>query len=397
MATQVKLLVGTKKGAFIYTSDERRQKWEISEPILPGWTFHHLSADLRDTQPRFYAAANHWAWGRSVAKSTDLGKTWDYRSQGLAFPPDMKSPSTRVPGEWQNTPPGTIGNIWSVAPGHPSEPGVVFAGTQPAGLFRSEDWGHSWRPVEAINRHPYRQYWSGTGGGDSCIHSIQVDPRDPKRIYLCVGAGGSYQSKDNGESWELFSHNAIPTHPEARKLMSEIAAVSPAALPPDKDPAGLDELHRMRLDSKNPNRIWGQAHWGVFRSDDSGATWEDVTHGLPSFHGFPIAVTHHQPDAAYVVPLDYGQDNFRVCPGQFAVYRTRDSGTTWQALTDGLPGPNDYQSVYREGLDTDGLDPEGVYVGTSNGQVYASADGGDHWQRLPGTLPPVLSVTCAAL
>ena len=395
MATQVKLLVGTKKGAFIYTSDERRQKWEISDPILPGWTFHHLSADLRDTQPRFYAAANHWAWGRSVAKSTDLGKTWDYRSQGLAFPPDMKSPSTRVPGEWQNTPPGTIGNIWSVAPGHPSEPGVVFAGTQPAGLFRSEDWGHSWRPVEAINRHPYRQYWSGTGGGDSCIHSIQVDPRDPKRIYLCVGAGGSYQSKDNGESWELFSHNAIPTHPEARKLMSEIAAVSPAALPPDKDPAGLDELHRMRLDSKNPNRIWGQAHWGVFRSDDSGATWEDVTHGLPSFHGFPIAVTHHQPDAAYVVPLDYGQDNFRVCPGQFAVYRTRDSGTTWQALTDGLPGPNDYQSVYREGLDTDGLDPEGVYVGTSNGQVYASADGGDHWQRLPGTLPPVLSVTCA--
>ena len=394
MATQVKLLVGTKKGAFIYTSDERRQKWEISDPILPGWTFHHLSADLRDTQPRFYAAANHWAWGRSVAKSTDLGNTWDYRSKGLAFPPDMKSPSTRVPGEWQNTPPGTIGNIWSVAPGHPSEPGVVFAGTQPAGLFRSEDWGHSWRPVEAINRHPYRQYWSGTGGGDSCIHSIQVDPRDPRRIYLCVGAGGSYQSNDNGESWELFSHNAIPTDPEARKLMSEVAAQAPAALPPDKDPAGLDELHRMRLDPKNPNRIWGQAHWGVFRSDDSGATWEDVTHGLPSFHGFPIAVTHHQPDAAYVVPLDYGQDNFRVCPGQFAVYRTRDSGTTWQALTDGLPGPNDYQSVYREGLDTDGLDPEGVYVGTSNGQVYASADGGDQWQRLPGTLPPVLSVTC---
>ena len=395
MATQVKLLVGTKKGAFIYTSDERRQKWEISDPILPGWTFHHLSADLRDTQPRFYAAANHWAWGRSVAKSTDLGKTWDYRSKGLAFPPDMKSPSTRVPGEWQNTPPGTIGNIWSVAPGHPSEPGVVFAGTQPAGLFRSEDWGDSWRPVEAINRHPYRQYWSGTGGGDSCIHSIQVDPRDPKRIYLCVGAGGSYQSKDNGESWELFSHNAIPTHPQARKLMSETAAQFPAALPPDKDPAGLDELHRMRLDPKNPNRIWGQAHWGVFRSDDSGATWEDVTEGLPSFHGFPIAVTHRQPDAAYVVPLDYGQDNFRVCPGQLTVYRTRDGGASWQALTDGLPGPNDYQSVYREGLDTDGLDPEGVYVGTSNGQVYASADGGDHWQRLPGTLPPVLSVTCA--
>jgi photosystem II stability/assembly factor-like uncharacterized protein len=180
--------------------------------------------------------------------------------------------------------------------------------------------------------------------------------------------------------------------------MAEIAASAPGAtaLPPDKDPAGLDELHRMRLDPKDPDRMWGQAHWGAFRSDDSGATWEDVTEGLPSFHGFPIAVTHRQPDAAYVVPLDYGQDNFRVCPGQFAVYRTQDGGKSWQALTDGLPGPDDYQSVYREGLDTDGLEPEGVYVGTSNGQVFGSADGGDHWQRLPGTLPPIFSITCAA-
>ncbi len=402
MSTQVKLLVGTKKAGFIYTSDVRRQKWEISDPILPGWCFYHLSADLRGPQPRFYAAANHWAWGRSVAKSVDGGKTWDYRSQGLAFPPDMRSPSPGgrggAPGEWQNTPPGVIGNIWNVTPGHDSEPGVVFAGTQPAGLFRSEDWGHSWQPVEGINRHPNRQYWSGTGGGDSCIHSIQVDPRDSKRIYLCVGAGGSYESKDNGESWELFSHNAIVTNPQAKKLLAELARQFPemaASLPPDKDPAGLDELHKMRLDPKNPDRMWGQAHWGVFRSDDSGANWVDVTEGLPSFHGFPIAVTHREPDAAFVVPLDYGADNFRVSPGQLTVYRTQDSGKTWQALTNGLPGPSDYQSVYREGLDTDGLDPEGVYVGTSNGEVYASADGGDHWMRLPGTLPPVLSVTCS--
>ena len=150
MSRTVNVLVGTRKAAFIYSSDERRERWELSEPILPGWSFHHVAADLRSGPPRFYAAANHWAWGRSVAKSTDLGKTWDYRSQGLAFPPDMKSPSTPVPGvpgEWDNTPPGVIGNIWCVAPGHESGPGVVFAGTQPAGLFRSEDWGHSWQPV----------------------------------------------------------------------------------------------------------------------------------------------------------------------------------------------------------------------------------------------------------
>ena len=402
--SKVLLLVGTKKAGFIYTSDEKRQRWEVSGPILPGWSFHHMAADMRGDTPRLYAAANHWAWGPSVAKSTDLGKTWDYRSEGLAFPSDMKSPNpggpgTGAPGEWQNTPPGAIGNIWSIALGHESEPGVVYAGTQPAGLFRSEDWGRSWQPVEAINRHENRKYWTGTGGGDSAIHSIQVDPRDAKRIYLCVGAGGSYESKDGGESWELFSHNAIATNPEAKKLLAQLARSSggqtPSALPPDKDPAGLDELHRMRIDPKRPDRMWGQAHWGVFRSDDSGANWEDVTAGLPSFHGFPIAVTRREPDAVFVVPLDVGQNNFRVALGQFAVYRTRDAGSTWDRLTDGLPGPHDYQSVYREGLDTDGLDPEGVYVGTSNGMVYASIDGGDHWQELPGRLPPILSVTCA--
>jgi len=405
MPAQVKVLVGTKKAGFIYTSDEKRQKWEVSEPILPGWSFFHMSADLRDSTPRLYAAANHWAWGRSVAKSEDMGKTWDFRSENLAFPPDMTSPNPGpgpggTPGEWQTTPPGIIGNIWNVTPGHSSEPGVVYAGTQPAGLFRSEDWGRSWQPVEGINRHPYRKYWTGTGGGDSCIHSVHVHPDDARRIFLGVGAGGCYESKDNGASWEMFSHNAIVTNTMGKKLMAEIASQFPAdisGLPPGKDPAAIDEMHRMRLDPKNPDRIWGQAHMGVFRSDDAGATWTDVTEGLPSFHGFPIAVSHTQPDAVYVVPLDYGQDNFRVALGQFSVYRTQDSGKSWEPLTKGLPGPDDYQSVYREGLDTDTMDPTGVYVGTSNGEVYASADRGDSWMRLPGTLPPILSVTAAVM
>src|SRR3972149_4326456 len=147
MPTQVKVLIGTKKAGFIYTSDEKRQKWEVSEPILPGWSFYHMSADVRGSTPRFYAAANHWAWGRSVAKSEDMGKTWDFRSENLAFPPGMKSPNPGTgpggtPGEWQTTPPGVIGNIWNVTPGHESEPGVVYAGTQPAGLFRRGGWGH---------------------------------------------------------------------------------------------------------------------------------------------------------------------------------------------------------------------------------------------------------------
>jgi photosystem II stability/assembly factor-like uncharacterized protein len=381
MSPQVKLLIGTRKGAFIYTSDERRERWELSEPLMPGWSVYHMAADQRADPPRLYAAANHWAWGPSVARSDDGGKSWEQRSPGLAFPQDMGV---------------SIQNVWNVRPGHESQPGAVFAGVQPAGLFRSEDWGESWAPVDSVNRHAYREYWGGTGGGESSLHSIEIDPRDANRFYISISSGGSYSTQDGGESWELCSHGVIATTPDAQKFVADEAEkFPPPSLPPGVDPAAADEMHKLRIDTKHPDRLWGQAHIGAFRSDDGGEHWEDVTGALPSFHGFPIAVTRREPDAAYIVPLQFEDENFRVCPGQFTVYRTRDGGASWQALTDGLPGPADYQSVYREGLDTDGLDPEGVYVGTSNGQVYASADGGDHWQRLPGTLPPVLSVTCA--
>jgi len=386
MTTRVRLLVGTRKAAFIYTSDERRECWELSRPIYTGWSVYHLAADVRGDHPRLYAAANHWAWGPSVAKSDDLGETWDYRSTGLAFPQGMGI---------------AIQNVWHVEPGHDREPGVVYAGTQPAGLFRSDDWGRTWAPVDALNRHESRASWTGTGGGESCLHSIAIDPRDPSHMYVAVSAGGSFETSDGGRTWTMFSHTAVPQTEKARTFLREVAEKFPDAAPasPDIDPLAINEMHSMRLDRKNPDRIWTQAHVGVFFSRDGGRMWDDVTPGLPSFHGFPIAVTRRAPDAAFVVPLAFAgmYDNFRVCDGRFTVYRTRDGGVTWQPLTEGLPGPGDYQSVYREGLDTDGLDPEGVYVGTSNGQVYASRDGGDHWQRLPGTLPPVLSVTAVVL
>ena len=380
--SNVLLRVGTRKAAFIYTSDEKRERWTISEPLFPGWNVFHMAADLRADPPRLYAAVNHPVWGPSVAKSTDLGKTWEQRSQGLGFPQDMQLAVT---------------NVWFVQPGHETEPGVVYAGTAPAGLFRSEDWGHSWAPIDAINRHDYRPFWQPIPGGPPSadaqrmtmsLHSIQIDPRDAKQMYVAVSGGGSYVTSDGGGSWRLFSQHALATSDEARSFVTQGLSDAPT----DIDPAAAHDMHRLRLDTKNPDRLWAQAHAGVFRSDDRGGTWTDVTPGLPSFHGFPIAVTKRAPDAAYVVPLEPGADNFRVCPGQLAVHRTRDGGDSWQVLTDGLPGPNNYQSVYREALDTDGLDPEGVYVGTSNGLVYASADGGDHWQTLPGMLPPVLSV-----
>jgi photosystem II stability/assembly factor-like uncharacterized protein len=389
--SQVHLLVGTKKGGFIYTSDERRQRWELSAPIMPGWSILHLAVDNRRQPARIYAGASHWAWGPSVARSDDGGATWEQRSPGLGFPKDMGI---------------AMQNVWNVQPGHESEPGVVFAGTQPAGLFRSEDWGDHWTPVDTVNRHPYREYWGGTGSGNSCLHSIEIDPRDARHLYVAISSGGTYVTKDGGATWELCSRKwDVLATPETRQFMAQqeetfaeaIAAFTAnmPKLPENVDPAAADEMHKLRLDTKRPDRLWTQTHMGVFHSDDGAGSWEDVTKGLSSFHGFPIAVTKREPDAVFVVPLEFETDNFRVCHGQFAVYRTRDGGKSWDRLTNGLPGPNDYQSAYREGLDTDGLDPEGVYVGTSNGQVYASADGGDHWQRLPGTLPPVLSVTAA--
>ncbi len=373
---QVQIMVGTKKAGFVYTSDEKREQWRLSKPMLPGWFVNHMVADTRTDPARLYIAGGHMVWGRAVARSEDGGETWDARSEGLGFAEDMGV---------------TIDALWHIRPGPASQPGVVYAGTSPAGLFRSEDWGESWKPIDGLNRHELREHWATAGPTGQALHSIEIDPRDPNHIYLNISDGGSYVTLDGGERWHMFSHHAISVSPQAKMFISQGAA----NVPPGIDPAAAHDMHRLRLDQKNPDRLWTQAHTGVFRSDDGGRSWEDVTDGLPSFHGFPIAVTRREPDAVYVVPLETGTDNFRACPGQFAVYRTRDAGSTWERLTNGLPGPDDYQSSYREGMDTDGLDPEGVYVGTSNGEVYASFDRGDQWQRLPGTLPPVLSVTCA--
>lgn len=376
------VLVGTRKGAWIYSSEDR-ETWELSEPIMPGWTVYHMAVDARRDPVRIYAAANHWAWGRSVARSDDGGKTWERRSPGLGFAPDSGL---------------AVENTWHIEPGHPDRPGQVWVGTQPAGLFRSDDWGESWTGVDSLNNHPYRQFWGPAGGaGAAALHSIQIDPRNPDRIYISISTGGTMVSEDAGQTWELCSHGIVATTPAAKQFLAEIADLFPQPeLPPDVDPAALDEFHKFRIDPKNPDRLWGQSHVGVFRSNARGKDWLDVTNNLPSFHGFPLAVTKREPDAVFVLPLEFGQDNFRVQPGQLAVWRTMNGGESWEALTNGLPGPHNYQSAYREALDTDGNSPEGVYLGTTNGEVFGSANLGERWQRLPGTLPPILSVTAAA-
>lgn len=396
---RVFVLVGTRKGAFVYSSDARRERWDLSEPLLKGSSIYSMIFDLRRDPPRLLAASNHWAWGRSVARSDDLGNTWEQRTPGLSFPADA---AENAPNWVWDTTTGnpkraeslSVENVWSVRPGLQDQPGLVWAGTQPAGLFRSHDWGETWEPVNSLNYIEMRKYWYPTGGGASCIHSIEVDPRDGNRVYASISSGGTYVTPDGGNSWTICSHNAVATTKEARAFLESIAPFAPSLdVPEGVDPAAADEFHKFRIDPKNPDRLWGQAHIGVFRSDDRGNSWHDVTEGLPSCHGFPLAVTKRNRDAVFVVPLEIGADNFRVCAGQFAVYRTTDAGKSWERLTHGLPGPHDYQSVYREAMDTDGCDNEGVYVGTTNGEVYYGQDAGDRWVRLPGTLPPILSVT----
>jgi hypothetical protein len=385
MPPSLRLIIGTRKAAFIYTANEPRSEWEASPPILPGWSIYHAVADTRDGTPRLYAAASHPVWGPSVAKSFDGGATWDQRSEGLGFPADMGL---------------SITTVWYVTPGLPDQPGVVYAGASPAGLFRSDDWGHTWKPNDAINRHDFRAFWQPIPGGPatpdiqrvgSALHSIQIDPRDRRRIYIVNSGGGSYVTEDEGATWKLFSQYAGAFSEDARVFVSQTLSGSGA----DADPASFFDMHRLKIDPGNPDHLWAQSHIGVFRSVDRGDTWEDVSAGLPSFHGFPVTITRRAPGAVFVVPLAVGSDNFRVCEGQLAVYRTRDDGQTWDRLTYGLPGPIDYQSVYREAMDTDALDPEGIYLGTSNGQLYSSFDQGESWQRLPGTLPPILSVATA--
>ena len=384
MAT-LKLLIGTKKGAFIYTADEARREWSLTGPMMGGWRVLHIIDDQRGDRHRLYAAANHDVWGPSVSKSDDGGETWEQRSEGLGFPEDMGL---------------KVDSVWFVRAGLEREPGVVYAGTSPAGLFRSEDWGKTWAPNDAINRHDYRAFWQPVAGGPAtpeaqrtalAVSSIEIDRNDANHIYLTIGGGASYETTDGGKTWTGISVLTGKAPFEAEAFISQVKA----GVPPARDPAEAFDTHCLRLDTKNPLRLWAQTHTGVFKTDDGAESWQDVTTGLPSDHGFPVAISRREPDAVFVVPLDVGGANFRVQPGQMTVYRSRDNGASWQPLTNGLPGPHNYQSVYREGLDTDGLDPEGVYAGTSNGEVYASIDGGDRWVRLPGTLPPVLSVTCA--
>lgn len=321
---------------------------------------YHGILDPRDPAAA-YVAVRHVVWGVHVYRSRDGARTWEHVPGAPHDPERGAEPKA----------------IWYIAPGHEEEPNVLYAGIEPAGLFMTRDGGASWEPVRGLNDHPTRETWQPAKGG-LALHSIHVDPRDPRRLYAAVSAGGVYRSDDGGASWT----------PINRGVRAEYL--------PDTRPETGHCVHRVLLHPARPDRLYRQSHCGTYRSDDRGDAWIEITEGLPSDFGYAIATDPNDPDALFIVPEE--SSHFRTTVGgAITVYRTRNAGADWEPLTRGLPRENAYVTVLREALDTDGLDPCGVYLGTSSGHLFASRDGGESWDVLAGFLPPILSVSAAVV
>jgi len=357
----VHILLGTRKGAFILQSDFRRRSWKVKGPFFENSPVFHMSFDKRDGKT-IYAAVNSGHFGPTVFRSKNLGRNWKHSKNPPRFPENSGL---------------NVEHVWHVEPGHSSEPDVVYAGVAPAALFRSEDQGESWVFNENLNNHPSRGKWA-PGAGGLCLHSIVIDPSNSKRIYLGISAVGVFKTEDAGNSWTLKNKNVR------------------ADYSPDKYPEFGQCVHKLVMDPKAPDHLYQQNHCGVYRSEDAAENWVEISKGLPSGFGFPMATHPHESNTFYVVP-EQG-DFFRVAANrEFAVYGTRNSGKTWRKLNRGLPGKNAYLGCHREGLATDQLDPAGIFVGTRMGHLFSSINEGREWKLTAQWLPPIHSVSTATM
>lgn len=366
---EVLLAVGTRKGLFLSrrpVGQRAVRGWEFTGPHFEAQAVYAFSIDRRgDGPPRLLAGADSAHWGPSVFHSDDLGATWK----------EPADPPVRYPRDTGTS----LERVWQLQPGGESEPGVVYAGTEPGGLFRSVDGGESFELVRPLWEHPTRRDWA-PGGGGLGLHTVLVDPRDARRVTVAVSTGGVYRTRDGGESWEPANRGVSAVFlPEGQQY-------------PDHGQC----VHKVARDAENPDRLYLQNHWGVFRSDDDAATWRPVGAGLPSDFGFPVAAHPRRGGVAYLFPLNADSD--RVPAGhRCLVHRTTDGGESWEAPGSGLPQGAHYGPVLRDALCTDDAEPAGIYFGNRNGEVYASADEGDSWQQLASHLPDVLCVRAAVL
>ncbi|MEO7934551.1 MAG: sialidase family protein [Chthoniobacterales bacterium] len=349
------LLVGTKKGLFILNSPDRG-KWAIRGPFLPGKSIYHAVRDPRSG--RIFATSNDAWFGSEIVWSDDEGATWTPAKSGPAF--------TEESGQ-------KLDLIWHIEPGPASAPGVVYAGVAPAALFRSEDNGVTWTELTGLTSHPTRDRWH-PGAGGLCLHSIQVEPQNPLHLYVGISAVGVFRSDDGGQTWTTKNRGTR------------------ADFMPDKLPEFGQCVHKLLLSPADGTTLFQQNHCGVYRSTDGGDSWQEITSGLPSDFGFPLAVHPREAGTIYVLPLQGGE--FRCPPeAKLRVFRTRDAGETWEPLTNGLPQENAFPNVLREGMASDSGTPLGIYFGTNTGKLYASIDEGDTWRVIADNLAPINSVS----
>ena len=356
MTQRVALLLGTRKGAFVLESDAAREKWQVRGPFCETWPIHHLAWDA--SHGTLLAGGGSPWYGASVWRSPDMGETWTQSSAGLTYGDGGPK----------------IETVWNVT----AAAGFVYAGVEPAGLFRSDDGGLTWSHVGGLRDHPSRPEWQ-PGAGGLCLHSIAAHPTDPNRMWVGISSVGTFETRDGGASWQTRNQGVR------------------AGFLPDPTPEFGQCVHKIRLHPDRPDVLFQQNHCGVYRSDDGGGAWTEITAGLPSEFGFPLVIHHHDPHSVYVIPLN-GADRGRYMPdGHAAVWRSPDDGASWQRLDDGLPAENAYLGVLREAMAVDRLDPAGIYFGTSAGHLFGSADEGATWRLIADFLPPIWSVETVVL
>jgi hypothetical protein len=367
----VRVLVGTRKGAFVLSSDGKRERWEVSGPHFAGWEVYHVKGSPADPDRLYASQCNGWS-GQVIQRSDDGGVTWE--------PAGNKFSYDGVPGthQWYDgTPhPWEFARVWHLEPSL-DDPDTVYAGVEDAGLFRSTDGGQSWQELPALRGHESGPSWQ-PGAGGMCLHTIILDPATPGRMFAAISSAGAFRSDDAGQTWRPINQG----------LRSQGI--------PDPDAEVGHCVHRLAMHPSRPSVLYMQKHWDVMRSDDAGESWHEVSGNLPTDFGFPIDVHAHEPDTIYVVPITSDAEHFPP-EGKLRVYRSRTGGDEWEALTRGLPQQHCYVNVLRDAMAVDTLDSCGVYFGTTGGQVYASADAGDSWAPIVRDLPAVLSVEAQTL
>jgi len=354
----VLLLVGTMKGAFLFRSNASRRRWEMAGPYFAGQAVYALAYDGRAGRRRLWAGTGSEHWGPTVSSSDDFGRTWDTPEKTRVRFPEETGASVK--------------RIWQIRPGRAEEPGTLYCGVEPAALFVTRDDGASWSLDRGLYDHPHRPRWQ-PGGGGLCLHTIVPDAGRRDRMFVAISTGGVYRTDDGGATWR-------PRNLGVR-----------AEYQPDQYPEFGQCVHKIVQHPARPERLFLQNHWGLYRSDDAGDSWQDIANGVPSDFGFAMEIHPHDPETVYILPIE--SDAFRCTPeGKLRVYRTRDAGRSWEALTKGLPQKNALETVLRDAMSADPMNPAGVYFGTRNGQLWASASGGASWTLAAQGLPAIVCV-----